>query len=138
MFSQFSDDKIEETATAMGNTIEQHRSAIGRFKLLGGQRVSAKTRRGICLSEIMAILSVAKKRLEAKQVGSKKSNYYEILFVFNCRFGKVSSCPLLSFHFGCSQQMPCWKLFQLQPLHKKLSNNITASHLPSPITQQTL
>ena len=55
----------------MGVTIEQHRSAIGRFKPSGFQRVSAKARREIVLSEVMAILAVAKIRREAKQVDAK-------------------------------------------------------------------
>ena len=55
----------------MGVTIEQHRSAIGRFKPSGFQRVSAKTRREIVLREVMAIIAVAKIRREAKQVDAK-------------------------------------------------------------------
>ena len=55
----------------MGVTIEQHRSAIGRFKPSGSQRVSAKARREIVLREVMAILAVAKIRREAKQVDTK-------------------------------------------------------------------
>ena len=55
----------------MGNTIEQYRSAIGRFKCFGCQGVSVKTRRETCLSEIMALLSVAEIRREAKQVDTK-------------------------------------------------------------------
>ena len=58
----------------MGNTIEQHRAAIGRFKLPGGsQRVSARTRRWRLLGEIMTILSVAKIRRQAKQVDAQFS-----------------------------------------------------------------
>ena len=49
----------------MGVTLEQHRSAIGRFKPSGSQRVSAKSRREIALSEVMAILAVTKIRREA-------------------------------------------------------------------------
>ena len=52
----------------MGNTIEQHRAAIGRFKLPGCQQVSARTRRWRLLGEIMTILSVEKIRCQAKQV----------------------------------------------------------------------
>ena len=55
----------------MGVTIEQHRSAIGRFKPSGFQRGSAKARREIVLSEVMAILAVAKIRREVKQVDAK-------------------------------------------------------------------
>ena len=55
----------------MGVTIEQHRSAIGRFKPSGFQRLSAKARREIVLSEVMAILAVAEIRREAKQVDTK-------------------------------------------------------------------
>ena len=55
----------------MGVTIEQHRSAIGRFKPSGFQRGSAKARREIALSEVMAILAVAEIRREAKQVDTK-------------------------------------------------------------------
>ena len=55
----------------MGVTLEQHRSAIGRFKPSGSQRVSAKSRREIALSEVMAILAVAEIRREAKQVDTK-------------------------------------------------------------------
>ena len=55
----------------MGVTIEQHRSAIGRFKPSESQRVSAKARREIVLREVMAILAVAKIRREAKQVDTK-------------------------------------------------------------------
>ena len=55
----------------MGVTLEQHRSAIGRFKPSGSQRVSAKRRRAIALSEVMAILAVAEIRREAKQVDTK-------------------------------------------------------------------
>ena len=57
----------------MGNTIEQHRAAIGRFKLPGCQRVSARTRRWRLLGEIMTILSVAKIRRQAKQVDAQFS-----------------------------------------------------------------
>ena len=55
----------------MGVTIEQHRSAIGRFKPSGSQRGSAKARREIVLREVMAILAVAEIRREAKQVDTK-------------------------------------------------------------------
>ena len=55
----------------MGVTLEQHRSAIGRFKPSGSQRVSAKRRREIVLSEVMAIIAVAKIRREAEQVDTK-------------------------------------------------------------------
>ena len=80
----------------MGVTIEQHRSAIGRFKPSGFQRVSARARREIVLKEIMTILAVAGIRREAKQVDTKLTLFRNsrILFVFNYRFGKVSSFPL--------------------------------------------
>ena len=78
----------------MGVTIEQHRSAIGRFKPSGIQRVSAKTRREIVLGEVVAILAVAKIRREFKQVDTKFALKY--LFVFNFRFGKASSFSLHS------------------------------------------
>ena len=90
----------------MGNTIEQHRSAIGRFKPSGWQRVSAKTRRERVLKEILAILSVAKIRREAKQVdielfsqNTQHDNKVKTLFDFS--FGEISSLSLLSLHSGC-------------------------------------
>ena len=52
----------------MGNIIEQHRSAIGRFNLSRRHRECTKIIRDLVLSEIMAILAVAKIRREAKQV----------------------------------------------------------------------
>ena len=82
----------------MGVTIEQHRSAIGRFKPSGFQRGSAKARREIVLSEVMAIIAVAKIRREAKQVDAKSRTFV----VFNYRFGKVSSIPLPPLHSVCS------------------------------------
>ena len=66
-----SDDQIVQngqTALAMGNTLEQHRSAIGRFPSSGRRRVSAKTRRGWVLCEISRLLALAKIRRETEQV----------------------------------------------------------------------
>ena len=88
----------------MGVTIEQHRSAIGRFKPSGFQRGSAKARREIVLGEVMTILAVAGIRREAKQVDTKLTLFRNsrILFVFNYRFGKVASFPLPPLHSVCS------------------------------------
>ena len=79
----------------MGVTIEQHRSAIGRFKPSGIQRVSAKTRREIILGEVVAILTVAKIRRKSKQVDTKFALKYSRK-CFNFRFGKASSFSLHS------------------------------------------
>ena len=54
----------------MGNTVEQHRSAIGRFNLSRRHRECTKIMRGLVLSEIMAILAVAQIRREAEQVSA--------------------------------------------------------------------
>ena len=67
----------------MGVTLEQHRSAIGRFKPSGFQRGSAKARREIARREVMAILAVAEIRREAKQVDTKRT-LFKIVKNFVC------------------------------------------------------
>ena len=79
----------------MGVTLEQHRSAIGRFKPSGSQRVSAKSRREIALSEVMAILAVTKIRREAKQVDTKLiSNSQEDVIAGLAASPLLILCPL--------------------------------------------
>ena len=79
----------------MGVTIEQHRSAIGRFKPSGFQRGSAKARREIVLSEVMAILAVAEIRREAKQVDTKLiSNSQEDVIAGLAASPLLILCPL--------------------------------------------
>ena len=80
----------------MGNTIEQHRSAIGRFKPSGRRRVSAKTIRGRVLSDIMAIISVVQIRREAKQVDTEKNKYKFLKETLFCLIaGLARSIPVL-------------------------------------------
>ena len=55
----------------MGNTIEQHRSAIGRFKPPGCRQVSRNMRREEALSEVMTILAEVKIKQDAKQVDTE-------------------------------------------------------------------
>ena len=52
----------------MGDSVEQYRSAIGKFNPSQCKRVSARIRRMSGLSEILSILAVAQIKRESKQV----------------------------------------------------------------------
>ena len=58
----------EHKGIAMGITLEQHRSAIGRFNPSGRLRESTKTMRRRMLHEFLLLLAIAKTRKEAEQV----------------------------------------------------------------------
>ena len=60
----------------MGDSVEQYRSAIGKFNPSQRLRVSARIRRRSVLSEILSILAVAQIKRESKQVVHKYWSRY--------------------------------------------------------------